>query len=76
MSRAEFRRAMVRHELITRPSIDRFCRRLVDIIADEIQAAGFDGWEDCLLRISDRIGEAMEELENTAEDLKPVLGRN
>lgn len=70
LQKNEYRRKLTESELITKPSVLRFSRQLVDIFADEISS--LDGWEDCLVRVSARVDEALSQLENSAKDIEGV----
>ncbi|MCA9217057.1 MAG: hypothetical protein KDB27_28505 [Planctomycetales bacterium] len=66
LQKNEFRRQLIEHELLTRPSIFRFANRLVEIMCDEISQ--LNGWEDVMIRVSERVSEALAELKNEAKD--------
>lgn len=70
LQKNEYRRMLTSNELITKPSIKRFCNKMVSIFAEEIEV--LPGFEDVLLRVSDRVDEAMDELRNDQKDLETI----
>ena len=70
LQKNEFRRMLSANELITKPSIKRFCDKMVSIFAEEIEV--LPGFESVLLRVSDRVGEATDELRNETKDSEKI----
>ena len=69
ISRIEIQNKIATSELLERDQAFALIRIIVEAVASEIEGQ-FEGWEDCLLQIGDRIDRAMKQstlqLENKA----------
>lgn len=68
LAKGQFRQDLAEHRLVTRPALFKFAGKMVEIFSEEIKV--LDGFEDVLLRVSDRIDEALAELKNDAKDVE------
>lgn len=71
-ARGQWKEDLATHSLLTKPAVKRFMDKLVDIMAEVVSKHLPNGFEDCLLEISENMDAAFAVLQNTPHDLDGI----
>ena len=71
-ARGQWKEDLATHALLTKPAVKRFMDKLVDIMAEIIKKHLPNGFENCLLEISENMDAAFAVLQNTPQELDTV----